>query len=194
MSTAESVMILQRARWSGTEALAEVLDAHRPLICRLARRVAGPGDDPEDVVQEALIAIVTSLGRFRGDCKLSTWIAGITVRTAMRYAQRQRRREAMVVPLETDGGPAAAPRPDTDPSEAAQAKDFRAHLFACVGRLAPEQRAVVCLRHLEGMALQEVAQALRVPLGTVKSRLHHARQALRQMMAPYLTESGGETP
>jgi DNA-directed RNA polymerase specialized sigma24 family protein len=43
------------------------------------------------------------------------------------------------------------------------------------------------------MALQEVAEALRVPLGTVKSRLHHARQALRQMMAPYLAESRGET-
>jgi len=192
MGEAESVIPLPRARATGAEALAEVLHAHRPLICGLARRVAGPDAEAEDVIQEALVAVATSLGRFRGDCKLSTWIAGITVRTAMRHVQRRRRREAIVAPLEMIGD-RPPPVRDDDPSEAAEARALRAHLLACIDRLAPEQRAVVSLRHLEGLALQEVAEALCMPLGTVKSRLHHARQALRQMMAPYLAETGGET-
>jgi len=99
MGEAESVIPLRRARATGAEALAEILHAHRPLICGLARRVAGDDAEAEDLIQEALVAVATSMNRFRGDCKL----------------------------------------------------------------------------------------------GTVKSRLHHARQALRTMMAPYLAESGGET-
>ncbi|MBM3475028.1 MAG: sigma-70 family RNA polymerase sigma factor [Armatimonadetes bacterium] len=190
MGEAESVIPLPRARATGAEALAEILHAHRPLICSLARRVAGDDAEAEDVIQEALVAVATSTNRFRGSCKLSTWIAGITVRTAIRHVQRRRRREAMVAPLDTVGERAGRSR---DPREAVEARDLRAHVLACIDRLAPEQRAIVCLRHLEGMALQEVAEALQVPLGTVKSRLHHARQALRTMMAPYLAESGGGT-
>jgi RNA polymerase sigma-70 factor (ECF subfamily) len=192
MGEAESVIPLRRARATGAEALAEVLHAHRPLICGLARRVAGDDAEAEDVIQEALVAVATSMDRFRGDCRLSTWIAGITVRVAMRHVRRRRRREAMVAPLDIADDEPPHSR-SSDPSEAAEARDLRTRLLACIDRLVPEQRAIVCLRHLEGMALQEVAEALRVPLGTVKSRLHHARQALRQMMAPYLAESRGET-
>jgi RNA polymerase sigma-70 factor (ECF subfamily) len=194
MSGAESVIPLRRARAHGTEALAEVLHAHWALIWRLARRVAGANSEVEDVVQDALVAVATSLGRFRGQCKLSTWIAGITVRTAVRHVERRRRHEALVSPLETDAEATPALLASDDPSEVAEAKHLRSHLLTCVNRLAPEQRASVCLRYLEGMALQEVAEALRVPPGTVKSRLHGARQALRKMMAPYLAESEGETP
>jgi len=194
MSEAESVIPLRRVRAAGAEALAEVLHAHRPLICGLARRISGHDGEAEDVIQEALVAVATSMGRFRGECKLSTWIASITVRTAMRHAQRRRRRETLMAPLETGDEVPPARGAGDDPSETVEARDFRAHVFACIDRLVPEQRAIVCLRHLEGMALQEVAQALSLPLGTVKSRLHHARQALRQMMTPYLAESGGEMP
>jgi len=194
MSGVESVVSLRRARAHGTEALAEVLHSHYALVWRLARRVAGADSEVEDVVQDALVAVATSLGRFRGQCKLSTWIAGITVRTAVRHAERRRRYEALVAPLENDAGTTPGRLSSDDPSKVAEAKDLRAYLLACVSRLAPEQRASVCLRYLEGMALQEVAQALGVPPGTIKSRLHGARQALRGMMAPYVAESEGETP
>jgi len=190
MAGAESVMAVQRVRSTGTDAVTEVLDAHRPLICRLARRAAGDGADVEDVIQDALIAVATSLRRFRGECKLSTWIAGITVRTATRCALRRRREAAANV--EAMGGlPAFA---SDDPAATAEGRDFEARLGAAIAQLAPDHRAAVVLRHIEGLSLQEAAQALGVPLGTVKSRLHHARRALEERLAPYLTDSGGETP
>jgi len=191
MSNAESVIALQRARPHGAEALAEVLDAHRPLICRLVRRVAGDGADAEDVIQEALIAVASSMGRFRGECKLSTWIAGITVRTATRHALR-RRREARGLRVADDESAVASS--GDDPGEAAEARDFAARLRAAMDRLAPDQRAVVALRHVEGLTLREAAQALGVPVGTVKSRLHHAHRALRAMLTPYMTECEDEAP
>ena len=195
MGEAESVIAVQRVRTVGAEALAEVLHAHRPLICGLARRVAGAGSDLEDVVQDALVAIAASLPRFRGECRLSTWIAGITVRTALRHAQRRRQRETRVASLDaSEEAERLAVRGAEDPSGRLEAKEFAACVQASIDRLPPDQRAVVALRHVEGLTLHEIAETLRLPLGTVKSRLHHARQALRQMMAPYLAESGGETP
>jgi len=191
MCQAESVIALRRARSDSTEALAEVLEAHRPLICRLARRVAGDGADLDDVIQEALIAVATSLGRFRGECKLSTWVAGITVRTATRHALR-RRRETLATDPSLPDGPAIGTH--DDPVAAVRARDLEARLRASIDSLDPDHRAVVALRHIEGLSLQEVARALGVPLGTVKSRLHHARRALRVMLTPYLAGSEGEMP
>jgi len=194
MGEAESVIALREARAAGTQAIAEVLHAHRRLICSLVRRVAGDDSEAEDVIQEVLVAVATSIGRFRGDCKLSTWIAGITVRTAERHLRRRRRREAMAAPLDAVGETVTAQGPGRDPSAVAEARHFRAQVLACIDRLPPEQRGIVCLRYLEGMALQEAAQALGIRTGTAKSRLHRARQALREMMAPYLAESEGKTP
>ena len=76
------------------EGVATLLHQHRRLITGVARRVAGPQVDLEDVVQDAMVAVATGLGRFRGECKVSTWIAGIAVRVAQTHARRARRRGA----------------------------------------------------------------------------------------------------
>jgi RNA polymerase sigma-70 factor (ECF subfamily) len=73
-----------------------------------------------------------------------------------------------------------------NPAEIVEMGEFRRHLRAAIQALPPQQRAVIALRHMEGMQIQEVAAALGTPVGTVKSRLHHARRALRSSMAPYL--------
>jgi RNA polymerase sigma-70 factor (ECF subfamily) len=193
MSEAESVMVLRRVPAVSSEALAEVLDRHRALICRLARQTVGADADLEDVIQDALVAIATSLSRFRGECKLSTWVASVTVRTALRHASRRRRSEARTTPLDAGGEvEALAGSQGDEPGRTLEAKEFRACLQSAIDRLPPDQRAVVALRHVEGLALQEIAKALGTPIGTVKSRLHHARRSLREMMTPYLEESGGE--
>lgn len=187
MQGAADHVLAQQSQVISRHVLDELLRQHRPLICRLARRTVGSDSDVEDVVQDALVAIVTGIHRFRGDAKLSTWIAGITVRTAMRHARRHRRRGAAVAV--TEGSleeHSATSRPGDDPAEMAETSEFLDRLHAAIRTLPPQQRAVIALRHVEGMSLQEVAEALDAPIGTVKSRLHHARRALRQLMASYL--------
>jgi len=169
------------------EALAGVLQQHRPLICRLCRRMIGDDGDLEDVVQDVLVAIATGIHRFRGQAKLSTWIAKVTVRTAMRHAQRRRRWDQALASLEV--APSQIPIHASvggDPTEVLETQEFRDHLQVAIQGLPPQQRAVIALRHMEGMQIQEMAEALGTPVGTVKSRLHHARRALRSLMAPYL--------
>ena len=73
--------LVRQCRRGDRAALAELLDRHRGLICTVARRVAGDGEHLEDLIQDALVAIVESIGRFRGESKLSTWIAAVATRT-----------------------------------------------------------------------------------------------------------------
>ena len=192
MSEAANALTLQRARAGSREALGEVLQGHRALIERLARQVVGSGDDCEDVVQETVIAVATGLPRFRGDCTVKTWIAGITVRIALRHAQRRRRDQGLRAPMDLAHGVAGSPGRSGDPSAALQAGEFRQRLQAAVDALPPDRRTVFALRHVEDLSLMETAEVLGIPLGTVKSRLHHAREAVREMMAPYLEGEGGE--
>ncbi len=187
MQGAADHVLPRRSQAISRQALGELLEQHRPLICRLARHTVGRDGEVEDVVQDVLVAIVTGIHRFRGDAKLTTWIAGIAVRTAMRHAQRSRRRGAALTPLgaSVEEHSTASPRAD-DPAEVVESNEFLDRLQAAIRTLPPRQRAAIVLRHIEGMPLQEIAEALGVPIGTVKSRLHHARRALRTLMAPYL--------
>ena len=184
-------LLVEQCREGRPAALAEVCRRHRALICSLARRVAGGAADLDDVVQDTLVAIVTGIRRFRGEAKLSTWIAGTTVRVALRHAQRRGRESRRLASL--DEGTLPLPdceSPAGDPVQAAETHEFLGRLEVAISALAPEHRAVVALRHIEEMSVEEIAQALSLPIGTVKSRLHHARRALRQLMEPYLAMPG----
>ncbi len=187
MSEASDQALTERRPARSREALEDVLRQHRPLICRLCRRVIDDDGDLEDVVQDVLVAIAAGIHRFRGQARLSTWIAKVTIRTAMRHAQRQRRWHQTMTSLEV--APNHIPVHASvggNPAETVENREFRHHLQAAIQALPPQQRAVIALRHMEGMQIQEVAEALGTPIGTVKSRLHHARRALRSLMAPYL--------
>jgi RNA polymerase sigma-70 factor, ECF subfamily len=186
MGEAADLILAERCRAGDQAAMAELLHRHRPLICGLARRVAGDGPDLEDVVQDALVAIVSGVHRFEGRSKLSTWIASATVRTALRHATRRRRRSEHTQPLSGREAMVPAGSSRDDPPQAAESRELGERLAWSLDRLSPDHRAVVVLRHVQEMKVEDVAEVLGVPVGTVKSRLHHARRALRDLMAPYI--------
>ena len=160
--------LVRRCKRGDRVALAELLDRHRGLICTVARRVAGKGEHLDDLIQDALVAVVEGMDRFRGDSKLSTWVAAVTTRTAVKWVDR-------------NGCARAAPLDENTPV-AEKADDTAARLVEAIDRLPSDQRAVVTLRHIEGLSTEDVAEALGVPVGTVKSRLHYARQQLKRVM------------
>jgi RNA polymerase sigma-70 factor (ECF subfamily) len=173
--------LLRRCRRGDREALTELLSRHRPLIWSVSRRIAGHGAHLEDIVQDAMVAVIESLDRFRGDARLSTWIASVAARTALNWVNRRpERREAPLGEPSADAG--------YSPAAEVQARDSAARLQEAIDRLPPEHRAVVCLRHIEGLSVQEVAEALGIPDGTVKSRLHYARRQLRRYVVARLRE------
>jgi RNA polymerase sigma-70 factor (ECF subfamily) len=143
-------------------AMAELLDVLTPAIGRWCGPIAL--QDAPDAVQEALIAVFRGLKGLREPNALHGWARAIAVREAVRVARRAARES----PAELADVPARG-----DPMLAADIRDV-------LNRLAPEHRAVLMLRDLEGLDERSVAQLLNVPTGTVKSRLARARSNFRK--------------
>jgi RNA polymerase sigma-70 factor (ECF subfamily) len=176
--------LVRRCRRGDREALAELLHRHRALIGSIVRRVTGPGGHLEDLMQDTMVAVIEGIDRFRGDAKLSTWIASVAARTALNWVNR--RPESREVPLDEEATTA-----EGDLTAEVERREGAARLQEAIDRLPPGHRAVVCLRHIEGLSVQEAAQALDIPEGTVKSRLHHARRQLRRHAAARTPETRG---
>lgn len=145
-------------------AMGDVLDGVMPWVGRLCGSIAL--DAGPDAAQETLIQVMRDLGGLRDPSAFRSWVRRIATREAIRHAERGRK-EPVVDFLEETEGEAL------DPSIS---RDVRRVL----GELAPEQRAILILRDLEGLSEAEAAALLDVAHGTIKSRLHRARDAFRK--------------
>lgn len=135
-----------------------------PYVRRLCARIAPAAAD--DATQEALLAVFRGLPSLRAPQAIMTWVRSVTVRTAMSVA-RQSGQEAVAGP--------------TPPDRSVPSFEGLADIDDALARLPPSQRAVLVLRTREGLSEQEIATILGIPAGTVKSRLHRARAAFREM-------------
>jgi RNA polymerase sigma factor (sigma-70 family) len=147
-------------------AVADLMDALAPYVGRVCGPIAL--QDGPDAAQEALIAILKSLAGLREPAAIYGWARAIAVREAVRVA----RQAARAVPAELTDLPARG-----DPQLAADVRDVLA-------RLAPEHRAVLVLRDLEGMDEKAAGALLNVPAATVRSRLFRARRNFRKAWLP----------
>ncbi|GAA3244793.1 RNA polymerase sigma factor [Nonomuraea helvata] len=153
--------LVRAAQRGDTMAMNELLDLLTPYVTRICGPIA-LADGP-DAAQEALIAIFKGLRGLREPAALYGWARAIAVREAVRVARRSRH----TVEFEDD-----LPSP-TDLEQAADIRDLLA-------RLSPEHRAVLMLRDVEGLDERAAAELLKVPVGTVKSRLFRARDNFRK--------------
>lgn len=140
------------------------------MAYNLALRLTGNAADAEDLCQDALLRAVKGWPLFRGESDPGTWLYRIVV-NAWKNGLRARRPTA---PLDEE-------LPARAPSGADEARDL---IERALARLEPEERAVLVLRELDGRSYEEIAEVLDVPLGTVKSRLARARDALAAVLAP----------
>ncbi|WP_242882811.1 RNA polymerase sigma factor [Actinomadura litoris] len=154
--------VVRRAQRGDLMALHEVLDVLTPYVRRLCGPIAL--QDAPDAAQEALIVVMRNLKDLREPAALFGWVRVVAVREAVRVAKRSAR--AVPAPM------AEVPAPG-DPALAADVRDV-------LDRLSPEHRAVLVLRDLEGLDEETAARMLRVPAGTVRSRLFRARASFRR--------------
>jgi len=148
-------------------------DLARPLANYL-RRVAGPGAETGDLIQEVFTLAIASIDRFRGDARLTTWLYGIATHVAERHGRwefRTRRRAGAY-----GDWLAGAAEATSDPAEGMEARVALKVLGEAVAGMAHGHRSVWVMREWEGLSTEEVAQALALPLGTVRSRLFAARR------------------
>ncbi len=184
---AASGEILQRARAGDGEAFCRLTGPLQARLLRQAAAMAGDVSVAEDLVCETLVEAWKSLSRYDESCRSSTWLYAILLHRRQKWARRAHARPlalAWLPALERQKLAARhenLPSPEPSPSENAVQNEFSAGLRQCVDRLPEKHRRVILLRFFEDASLPDMAQVLGCPVGTVKSRLHHALEKLHQM-------------
>ena len=180
--------LIGRAQAGEAGAFERLAHEHAARLWRCALALGHDRHGAEDLVQETLVEAWRSLARFDGRCRFSTWLYGIL---RHRFLKAKRRRSA-AQPSTSDvlDGDSSTASPD----QRAEASEDARRVRRAVARLPEEHRLVVELRFFAGATLDEIAAALGCPLGTVKSRLHHALEKLRHMnLAVNLFEASRES-
>jgi len=164
------------ARGGDAQAYRRLVERHSDRAYGLAFRMLGSASEAEEVAQDAFVRAWRALPRFRGDCTFSTWLHRIVVRRALDRSAILKTRRAREAPLEeADLVPERAP----ESGDAAGLEDLALRLGRLLGALSDVQRAAVMLYYYEDRSVDEVAAALGIPAGTVKTHLHRARGLLR---------------
>lgn len=169
--------LICRAARGDAEAFRQLVEAYQTPAYRLAARMCRP-DSAEDVTQEAFLAAWRALPEFRGDCRFSTWLYRLVSNAAIDCLRREKKHRDTgdVDDLELpDGGPS--------PQEQAERSDTRDAVRRALDRLSPEHRQVLLLRFMQELDYGEIARALNVSEGTVKSRINRAKSKLREVLA-----------
>jgi RNA polymerase sigma-70 factor (ECF subfamily) len=179
------VQVVQRAADGDREARRELFERHRGSAFRVAARITGSRHDALDVVQDSFIRAFERLAEFQGDAAFGTWLLRIVTNRALDHLRSRKVR--LAVPLEPDDEglpPALVDRPEADrPSERLERREQAERLERAIDALPPDQRAVFALYASGEMTYGQIAEIVDAPIGTVMSRLHHARRRLREALA-----------
>ena len=164
------------------EAFERLVAPYEKQIYYICLRILGYTFDAQDCAQDAMLRAFRSIGTFRGDAKVSTWLYTIAHRACM-DALRKRKEEVSLDGLSEAGWDA----PDTGPTPYAQleASERKRLLAEALKRLNEEQRAAVVMVDLQGLSYEEASQVMDVPLGTLKSRIARGRQTLADLLSHY---------
>ena len=187
----DDVALLQAHRDGDPEAFGVLFTRHRDRLWAVALRTTGNPEDAADALQEAMISAFRRAAGFRGDALVTTWLHRIVVNASLDRLRRNKVRLAQPLPDDLDeyaarGAVLAGADAGTDPEGQAVLADRRLTILAALDQLPPEQKAAIVLVDVEGYPVEQVAQMLECPTGTVKSRCARGRARL----ATLLRESG----
>ena len=182
--------LIERALAGDSDAFGEVVRRWERKIYALAYGITGSVEDARDAAQETFISAYRNLQGFRGEAKVSSWLHRIAVNHCITRKRRARVRAETGIEdeLETAGERFLATDARESPARAAEAKERTEAVRRAVAALPPELREVVVLKEFEDLTFQEIADALQIPLSTVKSRLYTALKQLRLRLERYSME------
>lgn len=179
--------LVKRIQQGDRGAFEEFVDAYGARVQRLVRRYVENASDGEDVMQEIFCDLYRSLGGFRGDSALATWVYRVAVNHCLKYRQRTR---PDCVPYEEQTVSTESVDWHADPIRSAVKGELRDQVQSAMAHLSPWHYDVVVLCELHGLTYQECAKVLDIPVGTVKSRLSNAFRRLRDSLGDYILGEG----
>lgn len=168
--------LIERCRGGDDRAFAELVDANKDLVHAMIWRLARDRSQADDLAQDVFLKVHRGLPYFRGEARLSTWIYRIVINVCSQ-ANARRPRE---VSFDDDRGvrPAEPRRVDGTFAE----MELRDRLEKAMAQLPDQYRVLVAAHHLQGVQYEALAEALGLPLGTVKTHLHRAKRRLRELL------------
>ena len=175
---------VRRVQAGDTEAFEPLVEKYKRKVFRLAYQVLRDQEEALDVGQEAFVKAFRALPAFKGDSAFYTWLFRITMNVALdRKRQRATRAKSLgaedVPPEEWERTAAST---DPDPEDVATGAERRERIRKGLDSLSEHHRTIIILSDIEGLQYREIAEVLGIPMGTVMSRLHHARKRLREVL------------
>ena len=165
-------------------------DQYKDRVYNVCYRITGNATDALDASQETFGIMFRKIGEFRFESKLSSWVYRIAVNASIDMKRRQSAR--WLSSLEGAEARTDRPRPEPDddrteaPIAAASRRELELEIQRAISRLSPKMRAITVLRYVENLSYEEISDALQISIGTVKSRLARAHQALDRELTPVL--------
>ena len=173
---------VRRLQRGDTIAFEILVRRHEKAVFNLLYRMLGDYDDAAETAQEVFLSAYRAIGQFRGDANFSTWLYRIALNHAITRRKSTSTHHRRVVPI---AGTDIIDETQLGPAESLEKKELRERVQRALNDLAPEDAAVILMRDLQDIPYEDVARVLKVPVGTVKFRLHRARQALKARLAVY---------
>ena len=174
------MQLVRRALARESDAFRAIMKAHNQRLYRIARGVVRNDSEAEDIVQEAYVRAFASLGAFRGDSSLATWLSRIVINEALGRLRKRRRTVAMPEPqAEIIQFPL---NPSDDPERTMAQRQILKLVEQATDSLPDVYRTVFVARVIEGLSIEETADLLGVRPETVKTRLHRARALVRKAL------------
>ncbi|RMF96373.1 MAG: RNA polymerase sigma factor RpoE [Gammaproteobacteria bacterium] len=172
-----------------------VLKYQHKIVKLVMRYVRDPAE-AQDVAQEAFVKAYRALPKFRGDSAFYTWLYRVAINTAKNYLVSMNRRP-LEYDLDTQEGESfalhTALHDEDSPDRLLQREELRETVEQAIAALPQELRTAITLREIEGLSYEEIAQAMECPVGTVRSRIFRAREAIQQRIRPLIEgPSGGD--
>ncbi len=178
LSSNPDLDLATRHRYGDPQAFDEVYSRFAQLVFNLAFRMSGKPEEAEDLAQEIFIRIHKHLGRFNGRSTLKTWIYRVTLNHC-RSKLGRKRYPTQPLAEENEGEGARLIDPRRDPEDVAMAHDTGRQISLALRQVKPAFREAVMLRDLQGLSYEEIAEILKVRIGTVRSRIARGRERLR---------------
>jgi len=182
-------LLVERVQKGDKHAFDLLINKYQHRIVSLVARYVNDHAEALDVAQEAFIKAYRALGNFRGDSAFYTWLYRIAINTAKNWLVAQKRR-----PPASDVDATDAEQYDVDsrlkdkgtPENELLREEIRQTVYRSIAELPEDLRTAIVLREMEGMSYEEIATAMECPIGTVRSRIFRAREAIDEQLKPLL--------
>ncbi len=182
LSSTPDLDLATRHRYGDREAFDEVYRQYARMVYNLALRMAGSEERAEDYTQEVFLRVYRHLGRFNGRSTLKTWIYRVAINHCRSRLSRKRFFFQPLAEEQDDQAGVQLLELGRDPEDLALARDASLQVSRALARVKPVFREAVVLRDLEGLTYEEIAEVLKVRIGTVRSRIARGRDQLRKVL------------